>query len=119
MDAGLGGWLGTIVIGGIAGWVASMVMKTDASMGVVANVVVGVVGALLANFLLPVFGIAGTTDSSPAESSSAAPVRPPPLDRALGRKSAGSAARRSAVRGRPSTLAQPRCPRAAASYSGP
>ena len=46
MDAGLGGWLGTIVIGGIAGWVASMVMKTDASMGVVANVVVGVVGAL-------------------------------------------------------------------------
>lgn len=64
MDAGLGGWLGTIVIGGIAGWVASMVMKTDASMGVVANVVVGVVGALLANFLLPVFGIAGTTDSS-------------------------------------------------------
>ncbi|MGB3023425.1 MAG: GlsB/YeaQ/YmgE family stress response membrane protein [Candidatus Saccharimonadales bacterium] len=64
MDAGLGGWLGTIVIGGIAGWIASMVMKTDASMGVIANVVVGVVGALLANFLLPMFGVAGTTDSS-------------------------------------------------------
>lgn len=64
MDAGLGGWLGTIVIGGIAGWIASMVMKTDASMGVIANVVVGVVGALLANFLLPIFGVAGTTDSS-------------------------------------------------------
>ncbi len=64
MDAGLGGWLGTIVIGGIAGWIASMVMKTDASMGVVANVGVGIVGALLANFLLPMFGIAGTTDGS-------------------------------------------------------
>jgi uncharacterized membrane protein YeaQ/YmgE (transglycosylase-associated protein family) len=64
MDAGLGGWLGTIVIGGIAGWIASMVMKTDASMGLIANVVVGVVGALLANLVLPMFGIAGTTDGS-------------------------------------------------------
>ncbi len=64
MDAGLGNWLSTIVIGGIAGWVASMVMKTDASMGVIANVIVGIVGAILANLLLPVFGIAGTTDGS-------------------------------------------------------
>ncbi len=64
MDAGLGGWLGTIIIGGIAGWLASMVMKTDASMGVLANVIVGIVGALLANLLLPMIGIAGTTDGS-------------------------------------------------------
>ena len=64
MDAGLGGWIGTIVIGGLAGWVASMIMKTDASMGVIWNVVVGVVGALLANLLLPVFGLSGTSDSS-------------------------------------------------------
>lgn len=64
MDAGLGGWLGTIVIGGIAGWLASMVMKTDASMGVLANVIVGIVGAIVANLLLPMLGIAGTTDGS-------------------------------------------------------
>lgn len=64
MDAGLGGWLGTIIIGGIAGWLASMVMKTDASMGVLANVVVGIVGALLANLLLPMLGIGGTTDGA-------------------------------------------------------
>jgi len=64
MDAGLGGWLGTIVIGGLAGWVASMIMKTDAQMGLLWNIVVGVVGAILANWLLPVFGLAGTNDSS-------------------------------------------------------
>ncbi len=64
MDAGLGGWLGTIVIGGLAGWVASMVMARDASMGVIANVIVGVLGAIVANMLLPVLGLSGTTDSS-------------------------------------------------------
>lgn len=58
---GLGGFLGAIIIGGLAGWVASMVMKTDASMGLIANIVVGVLGAILANLLLPVFGLP-TTD---------------------------------------------------------
>ncbi len=64
MDAGLGGWLGTIIVGGLAGWVASMIMKTDAQMGVLWNIVVGVLGAVLANWLLPVFGLSGTTDNS-------------------------------------------------------
>lgn len=64
MDAGLGGWLGTIVIGGLAGWVASMIMKTNESMGVLLNIVVGVVGAVVANLLLPLVGLSGTTDSS-------------------------------------------------------
>jgi uncharacterized membrane protein YeaQ/YmgE (transglycosylase-associated protein family) len=58
---GLGGFLGAIIIGGLAGWVASMIMKTDASMGIFANIVVGVIGAVLANLLLPVFGLP-TTD---------------------------------------------------------
>lgn len=58
---GLGGWLGAIIIGGLAGWVASMFMKTDASMGLLANIVVGIVGAIIGNLLLPVFGITGTT----------------------------------------------------------
>lgn len=60
MEVGLGGVLPAIVIGGLAGWMASLFMKTDASMGLVANIVVGVVGAIIGNFLLPVFGLGGT-----------------------------------------------------------
>jgi uncharacterized membrane protein YeaQ/YmgE (transglycosylase-associated protein family) len=41
-----------------------MFMKTDASMGVFLNVVVGASGAIVANLLLPVFGLGGTTDNS-------------------------------------------------------
>lgn len=46
-----------IVIGGILGWLASVVMKTDAQQGTLLNVVVGVIGALLGGwFLAPLFG---------------------------------------------------------------
>jgi uncharacterized membrane protein YeaQ/YmgE (transglycosylase-associated protein family) len=46
-----------IVIGGLIGWAASLVMKTDAQQGVVLNVVVGIVGALVGGWLLsPLFG---------------------------------------------------------------
>lgn len=57
----LGGILGAIIIGGLAGWIASKIMGTDASMGVIANVLVGVAGAVVGNLLLPMFGISGTT----------------------------------------------------------
>lgn len=46
-----------IVIGGILGWLASMVMKTDAQQGIFLNIVVGIVGAFLGGWLLaPLFG---------------------------------------------------------------
>jgi len=46
-----------IIIGGILGWLASKVMRTDAQQGVFLNIVVGVVGALLAGFLInPLIG---------------------------------------------------------------
>lgn len=46
-----------IVVGGVIGWLASMVMRTDAQQGVLLNIVVGIVGALLAGFLLnPLIG---------------------------------------------------------------
>lgn len=45
-----------IVIGGLAGWIASMIMKRDASMGAVANVVVGIVGAIIGGFLVSLLG---------------------------------------------------------------
>lgn len=41
-----------LVVGGVIGWLASLVMRTDASQGVLLNIVVGIVGALLAGFLL-------------------------------------------------------------------
>ncbi|GAA1463321.1 GlsB/YeaQ/YmgE family stress response membrane protein [Williamsia maris] len=46
------GWIGYIIIGGIAGWLASKIMGIDAQMGVALNVVVGVIGAFLGGFLL-------------------------------------------------------------------
>lgn len=50
------GFLGWIVLGGIAGWIASKIMGTDASMGVVANIIVGIVGGLLGGFLFSLIG---------------------------------------------------------------
>lgn len=46
-----------IIVGGILGWLASIVMRTDASQGMLLNIVVGIVGALLGGWLLaPLFG---------------------------------------------------------------
>ena len=47
-----------LVVGGLIGWVASMVMKTDAQQGVILNVVVGIVGAFLGGWLIsPLVGV--------------------------------------------------------------
>ena len=47
-----------IVVGGFIGWVASMVMKTDAQQGVFLNIVVGIVGAFLGGLLIsPLVGV--------------------------------------------------------------
>jgi len=46
-----------LVIGGVLGWLASIVMKTDKQQGILLNVVVGIVGAFLGGLLLaPLFG---------------------------------------------------------------
>ncbi len=46
-----------IVVGGILGWLASLVMRTDAQQGLLLNIVVGIIGALLGGWLLaPLFG---------------------------------------------------------------
>ena len=47
-----------IIVGGIAGWLASLVMHTDASQGIVLNIVVGIVGAFLGGFLFSLLGAA-------------------------------------------------------------
>jgi uncharacterized membrane protein YeaQ/YmgE (transglycosylase-associated protein family) len=47
-----------LIVGGIVGWLASIVMRTDAQQGVVLNVVVGIVGAVIAGLLIsPMVGI--------------------------------------------------------------
>lgn len=57
------GLLLTLILGGLAGWIASMLMNRDAEQGILLNVVVGVVGAFLANWLLaPLFGMAAVLD---------------------------------------------------------
>jgi uncharacterized membrane protein YeaQ/YmgE (transglycosylase-associated protein family) len=48
----------TIVAGGIIGWLASMIMKTSAQMGILANVIVGIVGSALGFWLAGVLGLA-------------------------------------------------------------
>jgi uncharacterized membrane protein YeaQ/YmgE (transglycosylase-associated protein family) len=44
-----------LVVGGILGWLASLVMRTDGQQGIILNVVVGIVGAVLGGFLLSPF----------------------------------------------------------------
>ena len=47
-----------LVLGGLVGWAASMIMKTDAQQGVFLNIVVGIVGAALAGWLIsPLIGV--------------------------------------------------------------
>ena len=50
-------WLVTILIGGVIGWLASMIMKTNAQMGLLANVIVGIIGSSLGFWLAGVLGI--------------------------------------------------------------
>ena len=52
------GWIIAIIVGGVAGWLASMVMARDASMGIFLNIVVGIIGAIIGNLLAgPLFGL--------------------------------------------------------------
>jgi uncharacterized membrane protein YeaQ/YmgE (transglycosylase-associated protein family) len=55
MDDAQIGWIAAIIIGGFAGWFASMFMKTDT--GVLLNVILGIVGAAVASFLFGLMGI--------------------------------------------------------------
>jgi uncharacterized membrane protein YeaQ/YmgE (transglycosylase-associated protein family) len=48
-----------LIIGGVIGWLASMVMKTNAQMGLIANVIVGVIGAGLGGWLGAQLGVGG------------------------------------------------------------
>lgn len=54
-----------LIVGGIIGWLASTIMRTDAEQGMLLNIVVGVVGAFLAGLVLtPLLGIGTINDGS-------------------------------------------------------
>lgn len=55
------GFIGWIVLGGLAGWVASMIAGTDARQGLLGNIVVGIVGGLVGGFVFGLFGGSGVT----------------------------------------------------------
>ena len=50
-----------IIVGGLAGWVASMIMGTNARQGTVGNVVVGILGAFIGGFVMHLFNNAGAS----------------------------------------------------------
>ncbi len=55
------GIIGWIVLGILAGWIASIITKNNARMGAVANLIVGVIGALIGGFVFNLIGSVGVT----------------------------------------------------------
>lgn len=51
------GLLITILAGALIGWIASLIMKTDASMGAIANIVCGILGAFVGGFISQLLGM--------------------------------------------------------------
>ncbi|SKA33826.1 GlsB/YeaQ/YmgE family stress response membrane protein [Consotaella salsifontis] len=51
------GWLGAIIVGGLAGWLAEKFMKSD--MGVFMNIILGIIGAIVLNAILAAFDVVG------------------------------------------------------------
>lgn len=50
-----------IIFGGLAGWIASMIMNTDGQQGILLNVIVGIVGASLGGFIMEFLGQGGVS----------------------------------------------------------
>jgi uncharacterized membrane protein YeaQ/YmgE (transglycosylase-associated protein family) len=56
MDLGGGvGWIGTLIIGGLAGWIAEKITRSD--MGILMNILVGIIGAYIGAFLANLLGL--------------------------------------------------------------
>lgn len=55
------GIIAWIILGALAGWIASIIMKTNAEQGAVANIIIGIIGALIGGFLMRLFGVDGIT----------------------------------------------------------
>lgn len=55
------GWIGWIILGAIAGWLASVIMGTDDRQGCIINIVVGIIGALIGGLIMNFIGGQGVT----------------------------------------------------------
>ena len=55
----IGSILMWIIVGAIAGWLASLVMKTNRSQGLLTDIIVGIVGGIIGGFLLNLIGVGG------------------------------------------------------------
>jgi uncharacterized membrane protein YeaQ/YmgE (transglycosylase-associated protein family) len=55
------GIISWLIIGGFAGWIASKIMGADKDMGLMANIIVGIVGAFIGGFVFSFFGKTGIT----------------------------------------------------------
>lgn len=55
------GIISWIIFGGLAGWVASKITGHDASMGLLANIIVGIIGALVGGFVMSLIGKTGVS----------------------------------------------------------
>ncbi len=51
--------LAWLVVGGVAGWIASIIMKNDSSQGTIMDIVLGVIGAVVGGFLMNLVGLPG------------------------------------------------------------
>ncbi len=55
------GIIAWIILGALAGWIASMIMSTDAEQGGLANIIVGIIGAFIGGWIMNMFGKVGVT----------------------------------------------------------
>lgn len=55
------GWLGWIILGAIAGWLASIIMGTNKRQGCIVNIVVGIIGAIIGGLIMNFMGGQGVT----------------------------------------------------------
>lgn len=55
----IGNIIAWIIVGAVAGWLASIVMKTNASQGLLMDIIVGIVGGLIGGFVLSALGVGG------------------------------------------------------------
>ncbi len=55
------GIISWIILGGLAGWIASMFVGTNREQGILGNIVVGVIGAVIGGFIVNLFGVDGIT----------------------------------------------------------
>jgi uncharacterized membrane protein YeaQ/YmgE (transglycosylase-associated protein family) len=61
MDSNTMGWLSLVIVGAVSGWLASIVMRTNASQGLLLDIVVGIIGAFLGGWLFSVLGAPSVT----------------------------------------------------------